>query len=94
MTKEQIEKYTAASLAGTIPDEENPIFLFSTTSTKLLVKALNKEFSLTALVRLELAGRGRDLKGEWVGFAQAADILKKYQRPQQKTTRTSKGKHL
>ncbi len=85
MTPEQIKKYTQASEDGTIPDQENPLFLFQTTSAKLLVMGLNKEFSFTSLAKKELADRGLNLKGEWVGFNQ---------HPGRKTPARKKGRHL
>lgn len=68
MTSEQISKYEAAHKDQSVPDEENPLFLFSTTSTNLLVKILNKEFNIYALVRMNLQERGVNEKGQWVGF--------------------------
>lgn len=92
MTREQLDKYSKAAVEGTIPDEENPIYLFSTTSTKLLVLALNKEFSLTELARMQLASRGLNVKGEWVGFGPASEKLKKHMDAPKKNSRTPKGK--
>jgi hypothetical protein len=68
MTPEQLEKYNRAAIDGSIPDDENPLFLFQGASTKLLVMGLNKEFSFTTLARMELEYRGLNLKGEWAGF--------------------------
>lgn len=55
-------------------DEENPGFVFSLTNTKVLVEALQGEFDLVYLVRRELANRGLDSKGKWVGFDEAKKI--------------------
>jgi hypothetical protein len=66
------EKYKQAAEDGSIPDDENPLFLFQGTTTKLLVMGINKEFSFAELARQELANRGLNLKGEWVGFKNAA----------------------
>lgn len=68
MTQEQISKYEAAHKDKSVPDEENPLFLFSKTSTNLLVRILNKEFNIYALVRMNLQERGVNDKGQWVGF--------------------------
>lgn len=68
MTPDQREKYNKAAMDGSIPDGENPLFLFQGTATKLLVMGLNKEFSFTMLARQELENRGLNLKGEWIGF--------------------------
>lgn len=76
MTQEQIAKYEQAARDGSLPEEENPLFLFGATSTSLLVRALNKEFDITMLIRLQLATRGVDEKGRWVGFEKAKQTLK------------------
>jgi len=84
MKPEQIEKYRKAAEEGTIPDNENPLFIFSTTSNKLLVMGLNQEFNFTEMAKHELAARGLNSKGEWVGFNK-----QKREKPQRK-----KGRHL
>ncbi|MDO9187409.1 MAG: hypothetical protein Q7W13_15450 [Bacteroidia bacterium] len=55
-------------------DDENPGFVFSLTNTKVLTEALQGEFDLVYLVRRELANRGLDSKGKWVGFDEAKRI--------------------
>jgi len=57
-------------------DEKNPTFIFAMTDTELLVKAVNGEIDLNALAKKQLANRGLDKKGVWVGFAQAKKQLK------------------
>lgn len=84
MTEEQIAAYRKAAEEGTIPDDENPLFLFATTSTSLLVKALKREFNLVELVRLQLQERGLNAQGKWVGFKAA----------QKKRKSQSKGKGI
>ncbi len=71
MTTEQINKYKQGAKDGSLPNEENPLFLFSTTSTNLLVKLLGKEFNLATLVRMQLRERGVNDKGQWIGFEKA-----------------------
>jgi hypothetical protein len=68
MTNEQINKYKQASKEGSLPDEENPLFLFAVTSTNLLAKVLAKEFNVTELIKMEMRKRGVNDKGQWVGF--------------------------
>jgi hypothetical protein len=53
-------------------DDDNPSFIFSGTSSKLLAEAIKGDFDLIYLVRRELANRGHDGKGKWVGFDEAA----------------------
>ncbi len=57
-------------------DDINPRFIFSTTSTALLVEALRGDFDLKQLIRRELANRGLNAEGNWVGFDKAAQIHK------------------
>lgn len=55
-------------------DELNPQFMFQGTATDLLVAATKGEIDLNQLVAKELAGRGLDKDGKWVGFAKAEVI--------------------
>lgn len=55
-----------------IEDELNPDFIFSITSRDLLVKAAHGEIDLNHLAKRELANRGLNLNGTWVGFKTAA----------------------
>ena len=68
MTDEQISKFRQAAKDGSLPDEENPLFLFSTTSTNLLARVLAKEFNVHTLIRMQLRDRGVNDKGQWIGF--------------------------
>jgi hypothetical protein len=54
-----------------LPDSLNLRFLFSLTRTELLVDAINGRIDLEWLARQELANRGLDASGKWVGFAEA-----------------------
>ena len=55
-------------------DDENPQFIFSMTSDKVLVEALNGDFDLVYMLRRELANRGLDQNGKWIGFEKAKEI--------------------
>lgn len=55
-------------------DDDNPSFIFSLTSSKLLAEAIEGDFDLIYLVRRELANRGQNSSGKWVGFDEAAKI--------------------
>jgi hypothetical protein len=57
-------------------DDINPRFIFSTTATALLVEALKGDFDIKQLIRRELANRGLNAEGNWVGFDKAAQIHK------------------
>jgi hypothetical protein len=57
-----------------LPDHENPDFLFTTTYTALLLAVAAGRIDPVALARRELASRGVDRSGAWVGFPAAARI--------------------
>lgn len=52
-------------------DNLNPNFIFNLTSTALIVKAVNGEINLLDLACKELARRGLNSQGDWVGFKAA-----------------------
>lgn len=66
----------SASYYGDTPDANNPKFIFQTTSTNLLVMILDKGIDINYCVREELANRGLNQHGDWVGFDEAAKIHK------------------
>lgn len=55
-------------------DDDNPSYIFSLTSNRLLSEAIKGDFDLIYLVRRELANRGLDSNGKWVGFEEAKKI--------------------
>lgn len=50
------------------PDDLNPVYLFQLTHTGLLVRCAGGDFDLVQMAKDELARRGLDLNGEWIGF--------------------------
>jgi hypothetical protein len=62
------KKLNEAAVNGTLPDSQNPIFIFSQVSNDLLVLALADKINLQALAEYELKSRGYDTKGNWIGF--------------------------
>ena len=52
----------------TLPDDLNPDFLFSTTRAELLVLILNKKINVRKKAKAELAIRGLNKDGKWIGF--------------------------
>jgi hypothetical protein len=58
-----------------LPDEKNPEFTFNSTDTEILVKAVQGEIDLQFLAHKQLAARGLNASGEWVGFEQAEKYL-------------------
>lgn len=57
-----------------LPDHENPGYLFSTTSTVLLLAIEAGRIDPVLLAQRELANRGVDRSGAWVGLPAAARI--------------------
>jgi hypothetical protein len=55
-------------------DATNPAFLYSTTATPLLLVIAAGLIDPVALARRELASRGLDADGAWVGFDRARQI--------------------
>lgn len=55
-------------------DDDNPSYIFSLTSNRLLSEAIKGDFDLIYLVRRELANRGLDSNGKWIGFDEAKKI--------------------
>ncbi len=51
-----------------LSDELNPIYLFSTTATQLLVKIVKDDIDAKHLAQEELRKRGLDHDGNWIGF--------------------------
>lgn len=77
LTKTGEEKLKAASsYYGATPDANNPKFIFQSTSTNLLVMILDKGIDIDYCIREELANRGLDKFGDWVGFNEAKKIHK------------------
>ncbi len=65
-------------------DETNPRFTFSTTRNEILMDAVQGKVNLLQLAALELANRGFDHKGEFVGFAKSQEIFDEFM---QRTTK-------
>ncbi|MBL7890764.1 MAG: hypothetical protein JNL24_14520 [Bacteroidia bacterium] len=76
LTEKGLEKLRLSSDFASRPDDVNPKYIFTQTATALLVEALRGDFDLKTLIRQELANRGQDDKGNWVGFEQAAKAHK------------------
>jgi hypothetical protein len=49
-------------------DDNNPRFIFSTTWTELLTAIANGQLDAVELAKAELANRGLDNSGYWIGF--------------------------
>jgi hypothetical protein len=56
-------------------DAENPQFIFSMTDTQLLIDVIKGTIDINQLAKIELANRGLNMDGAWVGFKQAREEL-------------------
>lgn len=52
-----------------LPDELNPIYLFSTTAISLLVQIVTSQIDAKQLAQEELQKRGLNSEGNWIGFS-------------------------
>ena len=74
MTQAEINRHRAAASLGLIPDEENPIFLFSQTHKDILVDIISGKIDTVQLARMEMWNRGLDMKtGKWIGWRKGDD---------------------
>lgn len=55
-------------------DEHNPDLILQSICTDMLAQAARGELDLNALARKELANRGVDWHGHWVGFEKASRL--------------------
>ena len=53
-------------------EEQNPRFMFSTESCEILGMVARGEIDAQYLAKRELANRGHDTDGRWIGFKEAA----------------------
>ncbi len=73
MNSEELKYYEAAANFGLIPDEENPIFLFTQTHRDILLAIVNGKIDALEMAKRELRNRGLDLKtGKWIGWKNVA----------------------
>ena len=68
-TRQRLREQLAAGA-----DDTNPMFLFSTTHTALLLAIGAGIIDSARLAHAELASRGLDANGTWVGFDRAREI--------------------
>lgn len=54
-----------------LSDRKNPDYVFCLTDNDILMKAVTGQIDLLELAKRELAGRGIDYNGKFVGFALA-----------------------
>lgn len=59
-----------------LTDAGNPAYLFQTIGSDILCAIVNNQIDAVRLAREELAARGLDHSGKWVGFEKAEKIAK------------------
>jgi hypothetical protein len=59
-----------------LSDDNNPLFTFSTMSTELLTAFAKGKYDLDFYLRSEIAKRGLNINGQWIGFANAKKEFK------------------
>lgn len=75
MTTKQYKDYQAAASLGLMPDEENPIFLFSQIEKDLLLEIVEGNINAVQFAKIELRNRGFDVEtGKWVGWKENEDV--------------------
>jgi len=71
-----LEALRTAAKNGTISDENNHLFTFSGISTDLLLDFVRGEYDLDFFLRAELASRGLNIHGQWIGHKAAEKEFK------------------
>ena len=66
-----IQELKTAAEYGRMPDDINPLFLFSCVTSELLSQIVKGEIDPIYLAKIELVNRGCGSEGEWIGFNNA-----------------------
>ena len=74
MTKKKNEEQELKNKFDGREDELDPRYIFNMTATQLLTEALKGEFDITYLIKRQLANRGLDREGIWIGFDKAKKL--------------------
>ena len=57
-----------------LPESQNPFFQLQVLPSWFLIGAVNGKLDIDALIRNELASRGINKSGEWVGFEKSFKV--------------------
>lgn len=68
MTRPDYSELKLKAIEGTIPDNQNPIFILSSVDTILLVDILQNKYDIIEIAKRELENRGLNITGQWIGF--------------------------
>ena len=72
MSTKDYNEYKAAAALDLIPENENPLFLFNSTSKDILLDLINSKIDAIELARIELSNRGLDATGKFIGWNKSA----------------------
>lgn len=61
-----------------LPDDLNPQYMFDLTSTALLIDIVKGRLDPYLMAKEQLANRGCDDKGQWIGFSKAEKYWREY----------------
>lgn len=68
MTDAQYKKYMDMSGTDLLADEKNPVFILQQIDSSLVRMIAKGELDMVDLAKRELANRGIDVNGKWIGF--------------------------
>lgn len=66
--KPNFKELNKHAIEGTLPDDLNPLFIFSFTDNQLLCDIANGKIDCVSLAKRTLKDRGYNEKNEFVGF--------------------------
>lgn len=73
MKKKSLKQQHAEYQDPHIPDDENPHYIFCLANSNMLATILKGDsFSLEYLAKREMANRGLNADGAWIGFKESA----------------------
>lgn len=69
MIHQEYKEYQRAAEYGLMPDELNPVFLYSMINRDILMDIISGRLDAVQMARIEMMNRGLDEKtGRWIGW--------------------------
>jgi hypothetical protein len=72
---DKINEVYEEMLMNEVKDDDNPKYMFRTTNTSLLVSAVKGKIDLLEYAKKEMAARGFDKNGKWIGFDKSKKLF-------------------